>query len=108
MIFSAAAGASSREKLFGLLSKQKENYEKELQIVKETTEEVDKRKTEIFTKHAEELDNIEKEYDIKLEDLKEEKQKALANTIEENKDKPDELAEEIAKILSAEYFEKNR
>ena len=80
LIFSAAAGASSRKKLFGLLSKQKENYKKELQIVKEAAEETDKRKTEILTKHTEELEKIEREYDIKLEDLKEEKQKALVGT----------------------------
>ena len=108
LIFSTVAGASSREKLFGLLSKQKENYEKELQIVKETVEETDKKKTEIFTKHIEELERIEQEHDIKIEELEEDKQNELAKIIEENKDTPDKLAEEIARILSAEYHKSNR
>ena len=49
LIFSAASGASSRKKVFELLQKQKENYEKEIQIIKETAEETDKKKTEIFS-----------------------------------------------------------
>mgnify|MGYP003628657975 CR=1 FL=1 len=32
----------------------------------------------------------------------------IAATIEENKDSPDKLAEEIAKILSAEFHKKKR
>ena len=108
LIFSTVAGASSREKLFGLLSKQKESYEKEIQIIKETTEETDKKKTEIFTEHIEELEKIEEEHDVKLEELEEEKQKELVAVIEENKDRPDKLAEEIAKILSAEFLREKR
>ena len=108
LIFSVVSGASSREKLFGLLSKQKESYEKEVQIIKETTEEADKKKTEIFTDHIEELEKIEEEHDIKVEELEKDKQKELVEIIEENKDSPDKLAEEIARILGAEFLKKNR
>jgi hypothetical protein len=104
LIFSAAGGVSSRKKIFGLLDKQKENYEKEIQIIKEATEEADKKKTEIFTEHIEELEKIEKEHEIQVKDLKEEKQKELIATIENNKNSPDKLAKEVAKILSVEYF----
>ena len=107
LIFSTVAGVSSREKLFGLLSKQKENYEKELQIIKEATEETDKKKTELFKEHKEELKKIEEEHNIKLEELEEDKQKELVEVLEENKDSPDKLAEEIARILNAELH-KNR
>jgi len=108
LIFSVVSGASSREKLFGLLSKQKEDYEKEIQIVKEATEEADKKKTEIFTEHIKEIEKIEEEHDIKVGELEEEKQKELAEILEENKNSPDKLAEEIARILSAEFLKKNR
>ncbi len=108
LIFSAVSGASSREKLLGLMAKQKENYEKEIQIVKETSEETDKKKTEIFTDHIEEIKKIEQDHDVKVEELEERKQKELAATIEENKNSPDKLAEEVAKILSAEYLKTNR
>ena len=108
LVFSVVSGASSRKKVFELLDKQKEDYEKEIRIIKETTEEADKKKTEIFTEHIKEIEKIEEEHNIKLEDLEEEKQKELIETIEVNKDSPDKLAEEIAKILSAEFFKKNR
>ncbi len=97
-----------KEKLFGLLKKSKENHDKEIQIIKETAEETDKKKTEIFTEHLEELEKIEKEHEIQVKDLKEEKQKELLATIENNKNSPDKLAEEVAKILSAEFLKNNR
>ena len=108
LIFSAAAGTSSREKLFGLLFKQKENYEKELQIIKEATEETENKKTEIFANHIEELEKLELEHNIKVEELEEEKQKELAEAIEKNKNSPDKIAKKIAEILSAEYLKKSR
>lgn len=108
LVFSVVSGASSRKKVFELLDKQKENYEKEIQIIKETTEETDKKKTEIFTEHIKEIEKIEEEHDIKVEELEKEKQKELAEVLEENKASPDKLAEEIARILSAEFLKKNR
>ena len=39
LAFSLMSGKSSRKKLFDMLEKQKESYEKEIQIIKETTEE---------------------------------------------------------------------
>jgi len=108
LAFSLMSGRSSRKKLFDMLDKQKESYEKEIQIIKETTEEADKKKTEIFTEHVEEIKKIEEEHDVKVEELEEEKQKELAKILEENKNSPDKLAEEIARILSAEFLKKNR
>jgi len=108
LVFSVVSGSGSRKKVFELLQKQKENYEKEIQIIKETTEEADKKKTEIFIEHIDEIRKIEKEHNIKVEELEEKKQKDLVTTIETNKDSPDKLAEEVAKILSAEYLKNNR
>tara|TARA_R110000824_G_scaffold2936_5_gene13373 strand:- start:484 stop:888 length:405 start_codon:yes stop_codon:yes gene_type:complete len=108
LILSVVSGRSSRDKLFNLLSKQKENYEKEIQIVKEAAEEKDKKKTEIFEEHLEEIEKIEEHHDIKVRELETEKQKELVDTIKKNKDKPEALAKKVAKILSATYYEKNR
>ena len=108
LILSVVSGRSSREKLFGLLSKQKENYEKEIKIVKEASEEASKQKTSVTEKFVEEIKKIEKDHDIKVEDLQEEKQKELEATIESNRDRPNNLAKEVAKVLSATFHEKNR
>ena len=108
LFVSLMAGTGSRKKLFNLLDKQKENYEKELQIVKETTKEKDEKKTAVFEGHLEEVKKIEKEHRVKIAQLKIEKQEELVKTIEENKDSPEDLAKEVAKILNAVYHEKNR
>ena len=108
LIFSMVSDRGLKEKLFDLLKKSKENYDKEIQVLKEAAEETDKKKTEIFTEHLEELEKIEKEHEIQVKDLREEKQKELLATIENNKNSPDKLAEEIAKVLSAEFLKKSR
>lgn len=108
LLVSVVSGRASREKLFGMLSKQKENYEKEIQIVKEASEEASKEKTSVAEKYVEEVKKIEEEHSFKVKDLEEEKQRELAETIKKNKDKPENLAKEVAKILSATYHEKSR
>ena len=105
---SMLSGKASREKLFSLLDKQKKNYEKEIQIVKETSEKASKEKTTISEKYVNEIKKIEEDHNLKVQDLEEEKQKELVETLEKNKNKPENLAKEIAKILSASYHEKNR
>ena len=108
LLFSIITRSTLKDKLFDLLDKQKENYEKEIEIVKETAKETDEKKTEIFTKHIEEIKKIEQEHHVKLEDLDKEKQEELVEILEENKEKPDKLAEEIAKILSAEFLKRDK
>ena len=108
LAFSLVSGKSSRKKMFEMLDKQKGNYEKEIQIIKETAEEADKKKTKIFTDHIKEIERIEEEHDVKIEELEKDKQRELVEILENNKNSPDQLAEEIARILSAEYLKKNR
>ena len=108
VVFSTVTGTRAKEKLFELLLKQKEGYEKELEIIKKANKEKGLEKNKAFKEHEEELEKIEKEHNLKLEELEEEKQEELVRTIEKNKDRPDKLAEEIAKILSVEFFKKNR
>ena len=108
IIITGFAGRSSRQKLFGLLEKQKENYEKEIQVVKEAAEEASKEKNKVAKKFVEDLKAIEEQHNIKINELEKEKQEELKSTIEEKRNKPDELAKDIARILSAKYYEKNR
>ena len=95
-----------KEKLFELLLKQKESYEKELEIIEKVTKEKESKKNKAAEKYQEELEKIEKEHNLKLEDLEEEKRAELVETIEKNAGSSDKLAEEIAKILNAKFFEK--
>ena len=108
LAFSIVAGRSSREKLFGLLEKQKENYDKEIQIIKETSEEKEERKMKIFEEHMATVEDIEKEKRELIESLDDQKKEELKQVVEKNKNKPEDLARDVAKILSAAYHENNR
>ena len=85
----------------------KENYEKEIEATKKNNEEKDRKKDKVVKEHSEEIKKIERAHNIKVGELEAEKQKELADTIEKNKDKPDKLAEDVAKILSAEFIKNN-
>ena len=99
LVVAIVSRSKSKEKIFDLLDKQRESYEKEIQIVKEVSEEASKEKTTIAEEYVEEIKKIEEEHSVKIKDLEQEKQKELKSTIKDNKDKPEKLAREIAKIL---------
>ena len=108
LLFSVVAGTRAKEGLLDLLFKQRENYEKELEIVKNTNSQKDKKKAAALENHKEELEELEKEHNAELEKLQEQKQEDLNETIKDSSEQPEKLAQKIAKILSAEYFKKNR
>jgi biopolymer transport protein ExbB/TolQ len=108
LLFSVVAGTRAKEGLLDLLFKQRESYEKELEIVKNVNNQKDRKKAEAFESHKEELEELEKQNNFELEKLQEEKQEELISTMEEGHNQPERLAKKIAKILSVEYFNKNR
>lgn len=107
LLFATIAGASSREKLFDLMSKQKKSYEEEIKTIKSVNEEKGVKKDKAIEEHVEEIKKIEEEHDIKIEELEVEKQKEIIKIVDnhKDKDKPDELAREIAELLGAKYVE---
>ena len=105
LIFAFISGSSAKEKLFNLLLEQKENHKKEIDLINGINAEKEEIKEEIKEKHKEEIERIEKQHDIKIQDLEEEKQEELLSTIEEKKDKPDDLAKDIAALLGAKHVE---
>jgi hypothetical protein len=108
LVFSTVTSSRAKEQAFDLLLKQKENYKKEIEIIEKSNKEKSLEKDNIVKDHVEELDRLEKDHDLKIEELEQEKREELVRVIEQNKDKPEELAEEISKILSVEFFRKNR
>jgi hypothetical protein len=108
LIFGVVAGRSSRTKMFELLEKQKQGYEKEIQILEAASKEKEEKKNKVFEDHREEIDKIEKEHDIKVSELQEKKKEELASTIQNNKGNPESLAREVAKVLSAQFHKNNR
>ena len=77
MIFSTVTGTRAKEKLFELLLKQKESYEKELEVIKKVNEEKELEKNKTVEERREELKKIEEEHDLKLEELEKENEKLV-------------------------------
>ncbi|MAL15611.1 MAG: hypothetical protein CL554_19560 [Algoriphagus sp.] len=105
IIFAYISGSSAKEKLFKILTDQKENHKKEIELINNTNVEKEEIKKEIIEKHKEEIERIEKEHNVQIQDLEEEKQEELLSTIEQKKDKPDDLAKDIAALLNAKHVE---
>ena len=108
LIFGLFAGRSTRAKMFELLDKQKQNYEKEIQILQTASKEKEEKKNKVFSEHIEEVKKIEEEHEIKVADLQEKKKEELASTIQKNKDNPESLAREVARVLSSQFHKNNR
>ena len=87
--------------MFDLLAVQKESYKKEIEVLRSVNEEKEAKKNNVVVEHQEQLEKIEEEHEIKIVDLHEKKKEELASTIEKNN--PESLAKEVAKILNAQY-----
>jgi len=108
IVFSFFAGRSMRSKMFDLLAAQKESYKKEIDVLKKASEEKEARKNDVVVEHQKELEKIEERHQLKIADLHDKKREELVSTIEKNKDNPESLAREVAKVLSAQFHKKNR
>ena len=104
IIGSSVTKNTIKDKLYKMLSDQRDLYEKEKKLVVETNKEKELKKEHIRHVHEELVKKLEKEYDIELQKLKKDKQKELTELAEEHKDNGEELARKIAKALGAEYI----
>jgi len=92
------------DKLFDLMSRQRDSYNKEVDLLKEVSDDRKEKTEKILEEHKETLQEIEKSHEVKVKELEEKKQAEVAEVVEEFKDRPDDLAKEIAKILNAEHL----
>ena len=95
---------SPNQHLLYLIQKQRENYKKEIEIIKDASEQEKKKKQNIKEKHKNTIKNIEKEYNVELENLEEKKKEEISEMIKKHEEDPEALAKEVAKILSSEYL----
>ena len=108
IVFSFFAGRGIRSKMFDLLNAQKQSYKKEIDVLKKVSEEKEAKKNDAFAGYQKEIEKIEEKHQVKIADLHDEKKEELASTIEKNKDNPESLAREVAKVLSAQFHKNNR
>ena len=104
LMFAIVSGNSVREKMLEMMFKQSENYQKEIGILKDSQAKKDAEIDDTIEEFHEEIEKIEKEHNIKVETLDNDKKKELAKIIKEKSSSPDELAKDIASLLGAQYI----
>ena len=83
-------------KIFDIADKK---YKEEIEILNKIHKEEVEKRNKLIEEHQATLRGIEEEYDIKVEDLESKKKKELDKIIRENKDNPENLAEEMSKLF---------
>ena len=61
---------------------------------------------QLFERHQEAEKKIEEKFNVKIENLEEEKKKEIAKIVEDHGDDTERLAKMVAEALSAEYAKK--
>jgi len=96
-----------KNKFFDLLMDTRKRYQQEIDTINKNNAENQEKKNEIVKKHKEALDKIEKDFNVKIDELTKEKQDEVAALVARHKEKPDEMAKEIARLLGANHIESN-
>ena len=92
--------------MFKLLEEQKERYNKEIEIINESNAEKDKKQKEAIKASQDKLKEIERQFDVKIEQLEGLKEQELQEMVKGYEDNPEELARRIAEILDAQLVER--
>ena len=79
----------------------RENYKEQIDIINKNNE-IEKEKTKTaIERHQESLSKIEKDFNVKMEELPKKDKKRVEAIVKEFDNDPDKLAKEIANILGA-------
>ena len=96
-----------KSKFFDLLMDTRKKYREEIDTINKNNAENQEKKDEIVKEHKEALDKIEKDFNVKIDELEKEKQEEVSMLVARHKEKPDEMAKEIARLLGANHIESN-
>jgi hypothetical protein len=98
---------TNNEKLLSILKKATENHKKEIDIINNLHEEEIRKRDQLIKEHAETLEILEQEHNLKLSELDKKKKKEVDNIIEKFDGDTESLAKEISKKLGVEYVSNN-
>ena len=108
LLFAVFAGRTTRSQIFDLMSKQRDQYKEEIKLVVGANDEKTKKQKDLLEKQRDVEKRIEEEFDLKIENLEDEKKIEINKIVEEHGDDTEELARMVAEALSAEYAKKER
>jgi len=95
------AGYGVKNKYFDIMMATRENYKKEIEIIKKNNAEEKEKTLNAVKRHQEALAKIENDFDVKLEELPKKEKKEVEEIIKKFDNDPDKMATEIANILGA-------
>ena len=101
ILVAAFAGGGIKNKYFDILLKAKENHKKEIEIIEKNHTEEKQKTQNAIKKYQENIFAIEKDFNVKVEELPKKQKKEVDKIIEKYEDDTDAMAKEIANILGA-------
>jgi len=105
LLIAVLSGRSARMRVFDLMSKQREQYKKEVEVVVKANEAKAEKQKSLFEEQQKLEKKIEEDFDIKLESLEKSKKEEIAKLVKEHEhnDNSEELAKLVAETLRAKY-----
>ena len=94
-------GKGIKNKYFDIMMQSRENYKKEIEIIKKNNAEEKKKTLDAIQRHQENVAKIEEDFDVKMEELPKKEKKEVEEIVKRCDNEPDKMAEEIANILGA-------
>tara|TARA_R110000824_G_scaffold27426_3_gene93170 strand:- start:864 stop:1274 length:411 start_codon:yes stop_codon:yes gene_type:complete len=97
----------SSKRLSEILRLSTDNHKKELDIINSLHEEEIKRRDELLKRHAETLAMLEREYQLKFDNLDKKKEEEINKIIDEFDGDPESLAKEMSRKFGVTYVPRN-
>ena len=101
ILVAAFAGGGIKNKYFDILLKAKENHKREIEIIEKNHAEEKQKTQDAIKKYQESISTIEKDFNVKMEELPKRQKKEVDKIIEKYEDDTSAMAKEIASILGA-------
>ena len=101
ILITALAGHGIKNKYFEILMKARENHKKEVEIIEKNHAEEKQKTQDAIKRYQENISSIEKDYNIKMEELPRKQKKEVNEIIKKYDNNTDAMAKEIANILGA-------
>lgn len=99
LISAAMTGYGIKNKYFNIMMEMRENYKKEIEIINKNNAEEKKKTLDAIARHQESVTKIEKEFEVKIEELPKKEKKEVEAVIKKFDNEPEKMAKEIANIL---------
>ena len=89
-----------------VLRNAREAHEREIKVIEGASEAEREEKAEALKKFEKTIEKIEKDFQVREEEINEEKREAIKKLVTSSPDDPEKITEELAKILSADFVKR--